>query len=243
MDNAIVGVGNTATVYEWENGKVLKLFYSHYSKEIIEKEFMNAKATWDMNFNKPLAYEMIQIDNRFGIVYDKVEGESLLDIALQTYDIKKCAEYMADIHKTILKNEISGVDNYKDFLRYFIENSKAIDSYTRQETLGVLSNLEDGHTLCHGDFHPGNILISNGKATVIDFMNICSGPYLYDVARTVYLVQYTPVPKDSDNKELILQFKKTLVDLYLEQMKVTREMIKDYLAVITVARKGECPDE
>lgn len=37
--------------------------------------------------------------------------------------------------------------------------------------------------------------------------------------------------------------KKTLADLYLIEMNVTREMIQDYLSVIIMARVGERPNE
>jgi len=40
-----------------------------------------------------------------------------------------------------------------------------------------------------------------------------------------------------------MKFKKTLADLYLIEMNVTRDMIHDYLSVIITARVGECPNE
>lgn len=63
------------------------------------------------------------------------------------------------------------------------------------------------------------------------------------VARTVFWVQYTPVPADADDRETLFRFKKTLADLYLIEMNVTREMIQDYLSVIIASRAGECPNE
>ncbi|QHQ60158.1 phosphotransferase [Anaerocolumna sedimenticola] len=239
----IIGVGNTATVYEWEEGKVLKLFCQDYPKEAVEKEFHNAMAIRDMNFTKPKAYEIISYKERIGIIYDNVEGESLLDWVLKTGDVHKCAVYMADLHKAILKNGINNVSNYKDFLKYYITKALATDINKREEVLHMVDKLPDGNALCHGDFHPDNIILSNGRTSVIDFMNLCHGTFLYDVARTVFLMEYTPVPAGINNKDEILYFKKTLTDLYLIQMNVTREMIQDYLSVIIIARKGECPDE
>ncbi len=107
----------------------------------------------------------------------------------------------------------------------------------------MLDKLTEGNTLCHGDFHQGNILISDGHAVVIDFMNVCHGDFLYDVARTVFLVEYTPVPIEVDDREMLLRLKRTLGDLYLMQMNVTREIIQDYLSVIIAARVGECSEE
>lgn len=237
----IIGVGNTATVYEWEEGKVLKLFHQGYPREDVEKEFKNARAICNMNFAKAKAYEIIFCKEQIGIIYDRLEGESLLDWVMKTGDIQECAVYMAKLHKKIIQNRINNVPNYKEFLRCNIVNAR--DLKKQEEVLNMLDKLPDGNALCHGDFHPGNIFISDGRTMVIDFMNICHGYFLYDVARTIFLVEYTPVPTEAKDKEMFLQFKKTLADLYLMQMNVTREMIQDYLSVIIAARVGECPNE
>ena len=238
----IIGVGNTATVFEWEEGKVLKLFYEGYPKEAVEREFHNAKAISDMDFAKPKAYEIIFRGEQMGIIYDRVQGESLLDWVMRTGDLQECAVYMAKLHKEIVKNRISNVPNYKDFLKYNLVKVASTSSENK-EVLEMLDKLLDGDTLCHGDFHPGNILICDGHTIVIDFMNVCHGDFLYDIARTVFLLEFTPVPLEMDNREMILNFKKTLADLYLIQMNVTREAIQDYLSVIIAARVGECPNE
>lgn len=239
----VIGVGNTATVYEWEKGKVLKLFYQGYPKEAVEREFYNSKVIRDMDFEKPKAYEIISCEERIGIIYDKVQGESLLDWVMKTGDLEGCAVYMAKLHKSIIQNKISNVPDYKEFLKWNIVNAPLDNLKKREEILQILDKLPNGNVLCHGDFHPGNILISEDHAIVIDFMNVCHGNFLYDVARTVFLVEYTPVPIGTDNIEMLLEFKKTLADLYLIQMNVTREMIQDYISVIIAARAGECPNE
>jgi uncharacterized protein (TIGR02172 family) len=239
----IIGIGNTATVYEWEEGKVIKLFYQGYPKDAVEREFQNSKAINDMEFAKPKSYEINLYEDRMGIIYDRVVGESLLDWVMKTGNLQECAVYMAKLHMEIVQNSISNVPDYKEFLKYNIINAPATNLKEQEEVLQILDKLPDGNTLCHGDFHPGNILMSDGHTMVIDFMNVCHGDYLYDVARTVFLVEYTPVPVEREDREILLQFKKTLADLYLLQMDVTREMIQDYLSVIIAARKGECPNE
>lgn len=242
-DKKIVGIGNTATIYEWEEGKVVKLFHRGYPRDAVEREFHNAMVIRDMKFNKPKAYEIVFCDECFGIVYDRGEGESLLDWVIRTGDAEKCATYMAKLHREILKNETSSVSNYKEFLKYHLLKTHSDSLSKQEEVLKLIDRLPAGNVLCHGDFHPGNILISGENIVVIDFMNICHGDYLYDVARTVFLLEYTPIPEEVTNKDVLIQFRKALADLYLMKMDVNRELIKDYLSVIIAARKGECPNE
>jgi uncharacterized protein (TIGR02172 family) len=237
-----IGVGNTASVYEWEEGKVLKLFYQDYPEDAVKREYHNARIVSDLDFPTPKAYEMMMHEGRLGITYDKLEGETLQDWVIKTGDLQNCAITMAELHKLMLQNEITEVPNYKDFLKDHITDV-LFTSEEKEEILQRIDKLPDGDVLCHGDFHPGNILVFEGLSYVIDFMNICHGHYLYDVARTVYLVEYTPVPANVLEREQLLHFKSLLADLYLIQMNVTRDMIQDYLTVIAIVRKSECPNE
>lgn len=238
----IVGVGNTATVYEWENAKVVKLFHEGYPYQAAIREFENAMVVNDMDFPKPKAYEFITYEGKHGIVYDKVVGERLLDWTLRTGNLQECAILMARAHKAILKHDIRNVPDYKDFLIYHIKKA-SITKEERLNALHLIDQLEDGTTLCHGDFHPGNVMLYQDSVSVIDFMNVCRGNRLYDIARTVYLIEYTPVPSGVENPEEIKNLKNILSRLYLEQMNLTQDRIKDYLYAISVARKGECPQE
>jgi uncharacterized protein (TIGR02172 family) len=237
----IIGTGNTACVYDWKKGKVLKLFNQGYPDDAIEKEYHNAMAIRNMDFLKPIAYEIISYEERRGIIYDRVDGESLLDWVMKSNDLQECSIHMANLHKAIGRNNISDVPDYKDFLKHHIPNTLTLDK--QKEILQMIDKLPNGNSLCHGDFHPGNIMISGGSAYIIDFMNICHGDFLYDIARTVFLIEFTPVPSDVVDKDMILFVKKSLTELYLRQMNITRDMIQDYLTVIIAVRKGECPNE
>ncbi len=235
-----IGTGNTATIYQWEEGKVLKLFHQGYPCRAVEREFRNAKAIGHLQFQKPNAYEVVRYQGRLGIVYDRIEGELLLDWFMRTADIRGCAVHMARLHRAIIQNPIDNVTDYREVLRHDIADAASISQERRDQALKFLDRLKDGGTLCHGDFHPGNIFISGEKTTVIDFMNVCRGHYLYDVARAVFLVECGAVPEGVEAESPVVHSRKALADLYLREMKVTRDMIGDYLFVIAAARIGEC---
>ncbi|WOO34787.1 aminoglycoside phosphotransferase family protein [Anaerocolumna sp. AGMB13020] len=243
MEKQLIGSGNTAEVFEWGKDKVLKLFYEGYPEPAVENEYTKALSVKELDFPKPIPYERLRYKGRSGIVYEKVLGVSLENWFFKTGDLDKCAFMMAALHKRMLEFDLKDLPDYKEFLAYHIHNAERCKIDEKEEALRILQRLPEGNTLCHGDYHPGNILISGTQTYAIDFMNLCRGNYLYDIARTVYLVEYTPVSENATEKEGLLDIKQTLVKKYLGYMGITKDRIKDYLLVIGIARAGECPNE
>ncbi|GBF77612.1 hypothetical protein PA598K_06169 [Paenibacillus sp. 598K] len=238
-----IGEGNTAVVYAWEERKALKLFREGYDEDAVAREYDNALAIRDLDFPKPIVYERVVLEERNGIVYERTEGESLLDWVMRTGDLAGCAEQMATVHRALLEQRVSGVADCKDFLRWAIGRAESVDEADREAALARVDRLADGDTLCHGDLHPANILLTERGPVIIDFMNICHGDRRYDIARSVYLMQYTPVPEGAGDRESVLRMREQLTDLYLERMGVTRDELADYFAIIRIARAGENPEE
>jgi aminoglycoside phosphotransferase (APT) family kinase protein len=54
-----------------------------------------------------------------------------------------------------------------------------------------LESMPVGNQLCHGDFHPGNVMMGD-KPTIIDWIDATSGNPLADVARTSILLMGIP---------------------------------------------------
>lgn len=234
-----VGIGNTADVYHWEGKTVIKLFHSGYPKDSVMREFSNVAIVSKMDFPKPMAYDVIEVEGRLGIIYDSVMGESLLDWLLRTKDLERGGEILAQLHKRMLAHKVTSAPSYKDFLYRNLERAARNSEEKFEGLFGQLQKLPDGDTFCHGDFHPGNVILSIENPVVIDFMNVCAGDYFYDIARTVFLIEYTPVPQIPGAVEDLLRLKTTLADQYLIHMKVDREQISDFLEVIISSRPGE----
>lgn len=56
--------------------------------------------------------------------------------------------------------------------------------HLRAKALAALDAMPDGNQLCHGDFWPGNILVTPGGEVVIDWNRASCGNPLADLART-----------------------------------------------------------
>lgn len=70
----------------------------------------------------------------------------------------------------------------KEWLSNLI-NDRAVDVELRE----WIKQLPEGECLCHGDYHPFNLILTlGGSPIVIDFANICRGPSEYDIARTYF---------------------------------------------------------
>ncbi|WP_312373136.1 aminoglycoside phosphotransferase family protein [Lachnoclostridium sp.] len=243
MEHKMIGQGNTANVYEWEDGKVLKLFHQGCSIDSVKREYENAKRLNLMNFPKPMVFDIVTVSEQNGILYDKVNGNCMFDWLMATGDMKGCAEKIAQLQDKINENKAYEFMYYKEFLRNNLQRfvlTGGMEAKSQgEEMLHLLTTLKDGENLCHGDYHPGNIFIEEDKVSVIDFMNCCRGPREYDIARSLYLIQYSPIPQNMPGVEEVLKVREQLADYYLNYMKVSREELKDYLTVITVSRGGE----
>src|SRR5215475_13045432 len=70
--------GRTADVYDWDDGHILKLFHNWFPLEDIEYELKIARAVHASGVKSPAVGEMIQVQGRNGLIYERVAGESML---------------------------------------------------------------------------------------------------------------------------------------------------------------------
>ena len=82
-----------------------------------------------------------------------------------------------------------------------------------------LAALPDGGILCHGDFHPTNILFSEHGPVIIDWIGATRGHRYADVARTSVMFQSAELPKESSVLiRLMFWFSRRLLhDTYLRR--------------------------
>lgn len=218
----LLGKGNTAEVFEYTNGKVCKLFFEGYPHEYIGLEFKNAKEMYGNKIPVPIPFGMVMIENRKGILYESIEGKTLQKVITETKEpVDGMLDMFVHLHLDILAHHSKNVLSYKEYLMGMLKNKKVRD----QEILNKVMALPDDDHLLHGDFHPNNILImADGTPVVIDFMNVCCGPVLYDIARTHFLIK---------------QYDFSFANRYLKKMGVLENDISKYLNVIECCRKYE----
>jgi aminoglycoside phosphotransferase (APT) family kinase protein len=78
-------------------------------------------------------------------------------------------------------------------LRYRIGRTGLPDDLARF-AIDALDALPDGGRLCHGDFHPGNIMGGSDGPVLIDWPNATHGDPMADYARTDLMIRSGDIP-------------------------------------------------
>jgi aminoglycoside phosphotransferase (APT) family kinase protein len=94
-------------------------------------------------------------------------------------------------------------------------------------------------SLCHGDFHPGNILMEDGHVTgVIDWGNFAIGHADYDVAITRFLLSIGPIEDSPVPGEQIEELVRKIVlgyDAAYAEIRTVNESLIDYFTALRVS--------
>ena len=192
----LIGAGRTADVYAWGDERVIKLYQDWMPAVAIEREFAITRLAREAGLPVPAAEEMLRVDGRLGIVFERVRGISLLKmLETRPWQIvalaRLLAEHHARMHACSLSPEAPG---QREQIEQGIAWAKDLSELEKQRILTGLAHLPAGNSLCHGDFHPDNIIITDHGPVIIDWMTSRRGQPLADVARTVLLLQSGGLP-------------------------------------------------
>ena len=239
----LIGRGRTAEVYEWGENKVLKLFQATFPKNAIENEFEISMELWKKDLPVPEVDSLIELENRLGIVYERVAGRTMLaELSAKPWKVVENARKMAELHKSIQIEVNTPIPSEKDRLQQAINNSEMLTDQIKANLFAYLENLPESNILCHGDFHPDNIIISTDKMVIIDWITAAIGDPLSDAARTSVIFKYALAPDHKSKLETgIINFVRgKFFDEYLKHYRrltgVSKESIEQWEVPIAAAR-------
>lgn len=195
MKGQLIGEGNTAEVYAWGDTQILKLFRNDFPREGMEREYNVCMELNGTNIPIPKVDQMVEIEGRKGIVYEKIMGESMLKLMMtRPLASKKYARQLAKIHYQVHQCKVEGLYGYKEVMKWNICKCVLLAEEAKKVVLAILEQLPEGNVLCHGDFHPGNIMIASKQPFILDWMTAATGNPCADVARTLLLLQDGALP-------------------------------------------------
>jgi uncharacterized protein (TIGR02172 family) len=190
-----IGKGFCADVYAWGEGRVLKLFHGRESHEQAQREFAATRAVHSAGLPVPAAMEVSEVEGQFGIVFERIEGVSLLEYTqARPWTLFQSIRQLADLHAQIHRcTAPPGLPSLKERILARIEASDSPE-VDKQSARSRLAELPDGTALCHGDFHPANVLMTSRGPVLIDWSSASSGDPMGDIACTSRLMRVADLP-------------------------------------------------
>jgi serine/threonine protein kinase len=214
-----IGIGRTAETYATEQGTALKLFYDFMPADTVNYEYAVSKKVADVCPYAPAVYALRHRHGRMGIEYELIDGPRLVDFcSRQPLRIKALARRMGELHRDIHRISLLGLRMSADIYGDAMKKYPFIGKDVRSKLLQFISGSKN-EALCHGDFHPENILVNRaGEYKIIDWINATSGDPLADVARTCYLMQSGKSPEKRPFPVNVFEsfFRRILTKGYLE---------------------------
>ncbi|WP_028589590.1 phosphotransferase family protein [Paenibacillus massiliensis] len=253
----IVGQGRTADIYTLDSRTILKLLREGFPEGDARVEYEISKYVYELGVSTPRPYDLEEYDGRLGIRYQYLAGHTMLGrMLIYPGQVQEYSRQMAVIHAELHTYDGTGVKrSQKKLLSRQVHDSVYLMADEKRIIQEYLESLPTGTRLCHGDFHPDNIILSESEAPdekywIIDWMTGMEGNPAGDAARTLLLFMYGTMP-DETPAERVKQFNEVREQLleiyqqhYLLQSGLDAASIDAWLLPVAAARLCEwIPEE
>lgn len=186
LDN-VIATRKDKVIYR-DGDRCIKVFDTNYSKADILNEALNQARIEETGLNIAKIQEVTMIDGKWAIVTDFIEGKTLAQLMQENPD--KTSEYLellVDLQLSVHEKTCPMLNKLKDKMNRKISAS-SLDATTRYELHTRLEGMPKHKKVCHGDFNPSNIIITeDGTPFILDWAHATQGNASADVARTYLL--------------------------------------------------------
>ncbi|MGG0458729.1 aminoglycoside phosphotransferase family protein [Bacillus mycoides] len=225
-----IAKGNTAEIYLCDN-KVVKLFKEYLPNTESLYEAQKQKYAYSCGLHVPKVFEVTEIQGRQAIIMEYVEGESVGELLLNNLSkaehyISICVSEQQKIHAICVNTD--EMESMRERLKRQIKSVHKLDENQKRNILKKLDLIVFEPRLCHGDFHPFNLILSNNNVKIIDWVDASSGDIRADVFRTYLLYSQSSI-----------ELAEMYLHIYCKNTGLSREEIFQWAPIIIAARFSE----
>ena len=199
------------------------------AQESAFREAANLAVAERLGIAAPIPLGVQPLGDRWGVAMTLAAGESFG--AAMMRDPARGSPYLQSMARLQLAiHAHTGVElaSMTARLSANINRSTMLGPIRQRRLLDGLTELPDGDVLCHGDFHPWNILGPIDNALIVDWLDACRGSPLCDVCRTYVLMRHA-APK----------FAAAYVEAYAAMSKKSSDDIFTWPPFVAAARFAE----
>ena len=183
----VIAVRDNKIIYR-DDDKTVKVFDAEYSKADVLNEALNQARVEETGLNIPKVVEVTKVDGKWAIVSEYINGSTLAE--LMEKNPEKMDEYLemfVELQLKVHTKQCSMLNKLKDKMNKKIHQADVSDEI-RYELHTRLEGMPKHTKVCHGDFNPTNIVITEtGIPYIIDWAHATQGNASADVARTYLL--------------------------------------------------------
>jgi Ser/Thr protein kinase RdoA (MazF antagonist) len=228
----IIGRGRVADVHSYGDF-ALKLYQAGWSKAPAYLEAAILAILESHDLPAPRVHEVGSYDGRWGLVMDRIAGQTLGEQMLADPGrIGTGLDEMARLQLRVHAAADTRLRSLKARLAERIADARALDAALQNRLLAQLAEMPDGDRLCHGDFHPYNIIGQGPDAMIVDWLDTTVGPPAADACRS-YLLLTIAAP----------QIAEPYLDRYIVRSRIARDAVLAWLPLLAAARLAEGIDE
>ena len=241
LGEPIAGTGN---LYAWGQDQLVKLYGDEAPEGWVEQMSRVDRALHAAGLPVPAVGEVIEIGGRLGLIYERIEGDPMADDLLGTPEaspdtVVQLARVFAEVHAEIHAcGSIPEVPSQRQLLPTVIRRIAVLPTDLKEATLKALDEMPEGDRLCHGDFHPYNVLRSTRGPIVIDWNNAVIGNPLEDVARSTLILSGVSVSEPS-YRSSIDRFTKAYLERYFELLPGDRQQLVAWQPIVAAVRLSD----
>lgn len=190
----LLGKGNAAEVFAFGQN-VLKLYALGTPAAVPLAEAAVTALAAESGLPVPQVLGVRLHEGRWGIEMERVSGAPLADQVEARPELIGAA-IAAMVRLQLAMHACSEVrlPSLKARLRAKIGRAPGLAEARRAELIEDLAALPDGAQICHGDFHPFNLLGNIEQPTIIDWADATSGPPAADACRSYLILK--PIAPD-----------------------------------------------
>jgi tRNA A-37 threonylcarbamoyl transferase component Bud32 len=189
LDLEIVGEGATTKIYR-DGDKAIKLYINAPPNEAENEARLQSYAV-KMGLPVPSVYGVRKIDKSLtALDMDYIPGKPLMCENMNPNEQHNAIQTLVKLQCSVHLINADGLPKQSDKIKWKIERNNCIDKNAKENLLSLLSKL-DIHlsNLCHGDFHPLNIMFDGEKHWIIDWVDASAGNPLADACRTYIIFE------------------------------------------------------
>ena len=222
----IIAVRTGKTIYKDED-RAVKVFDSDYSKSDILNEALNQARIEETGLNIPKILGVNMIDGKWAIVSEFIKGKTMAQLMAENPDkFDEYLEQFVDIQMSIHEMKAPLLTKLKDKMNRKISQAD-IDATTRYELHTRLEGMPKHNKVCHGDFNPSNIIITDeGVPYILDWSHATQGNASADVART-YLLFWL----DGN-----IEGAKKYMELFCKKSDTAKQYIEKWLPIVAASQ-------